>query len=1031
MFMKKLVIFLVVALFSTFSTLAQDVENRQPFSTPTAPAAFEFLKYGDIPMNEYTGRATVTVPIYNLQVDDAQLPLQLNYTTGGIRVDQEASMVGLGWDFNIPSVVQIINDKDDYDTATTHQTLPDIVGGPNMPTLGATWPNLSETTYVGMPYGGSNTINEVPLYFKASRDFIVFEDKYTNQYEEMTFGFHMDSEPDIFKVTINGDELIMATDRSLLPPQDAAIPYPLIIINNKPQYKVELLTDVVNTVEKVSGIKITDPFATQHFFDIIDVITTSSTVSGHLAAPLGSGSQRVTSKIFKLSKMVTRSGNEILVSYNETNVLGSRKLGQQYFRKKAQTIESTSEIPDRKLFDGINNSQDGYATTTNHFHNDDRTNGTLETSHTASQNFNYATQITTPKEKIVFGYSDRLDYSGMKRLDRVLIYDHRDNLINQFDLNYTYTDSPNSSGVSAFLKKRLILTKVQESGKGAYEFEYNSTLLPPKNSFKVDYWGYYNGKNNSSLIPSLALCGYPEFNDNASNDFNAYLDYTKAQSLEKITYPTGGSSTLEYELNTFDSYFNSGPNVTSGHGIRVSKRLDRTNATNLAQTTQFSYSGGKAISKKNIVREFTERVFRVFSPSSRRTFRTPVVSIGIDGFNSSSGLVEGDYIGYDEVTVQNSDQNGRIVKEFVNNPNQVFGITVGKDFNPMYGTQKGAIKNGSLRTEKAFTNDNKMVSFSEYSYLTKTTTGTHYGVKFNPAETYVMSYLNNGSYHYYYIPYSILTFYPIYANCTYLQSKIERTYKDEIEIASRKTTYGYDVYNNITSERLEDPNIQEENGTRVTYNFDITSFGRDNNFLSVLRSSKTFRYDASNSATTSDQYFYYQKYPQHNNAILMYESWECAKSSYPNNFDDTCIKTSYTKYTNNGKVLQYDIRDGISTTILWGYDYQYPIAKIENASYAQVMTALGRTSGDNLSYLQNYSAAQIRIEMDKIRAHSTMKNAFVTTYTYSLLRGLESMTDPKGYTTYYTYDEGNRLKEVKDAEGNIVTENKYHYRSNN
>lgn len=112
----------------------------------------------------------------------------------------------------------------------------------------------------------------------------------------------------------------------------------------------------------------------------------------------------------------------------------------------------------------------------------------------------------------------------------------------------------------------------------------------------------------------------------------------------------------------------------------------------------------------------------------------------------------------------------------------------------------------------------------------------------------------------------------------------------------------------------------------------------------------------------------------------------------------------------------------IPTTYIWGYNKAYPVAKIVNASLAEVKTALGNSS--SLPDLGNggllsYQESQLR---------SNLPNAQVTTYIYSPLIGIISQTDPKGMITYYEYDSLLRLKLIKDQNGNIIKSFDYHYK---
>lgn len=127
----------------------------------------------------------------------------------------------------------------------------------------------------------------------------------------------------------------------------------------------------------------------------------------------------------------------------------------------------------------------------------------------------------------------------------------------------------------------------------------------------------------------------------------------------------------------------------------------------------------------------------------------------------------------------------------------------------------------------------------------------------------------------------------------------------------------------------------------------------------------------------------------------------------------------YMQYDDKGNPLEVKQENGISIVYLWGYNQAYPIAKIENATYDEVVAALGTTtiSEANLSAI------------NALRTNSAFANAMITTYTYKPLVGVTSITDPRGYTTTYHYDNFNRLEFVKDAAGNILERTQYHYQN--
>jgi len=95
-----------------------------------------------------------------------------------------------------------------------------------------------------------------------------------------------------------------------------------------------------------------------------------------------------------------------------------------------------------------------------------------------------------------------------------------------------------------------------------YNFFYNSTLLPTKNSLAQDHWGYYNGASNSTLVPGWRSCtdGYTASNcrvcslnpnnyvyNGANREANA--NFMMAGMLERINLPTGGYRAYEWEAH--------------------------------------------------------------------------------------------------------------------------------------------------------------------------------------------------------------------------------------------------------------------------------------------------------------------------------------------------------------------------------------------------------------------------------------------------------------------------------------------------
>ena len=86
-----------------------------------------------------------------------------------------------------------------------------------------------------------------------------------------------------------------------------------------------------------------------------------------------------------------------------------------------------------------------------------------------------------------------------------------------------------------------------------YSFEYNDSQLSDGNLYLAqDHWGYYNGKDNPTLIPKQTQ-PWNEGYRPGNRDVN--ISTTQYGILKKIIYPTGGYTNFEWEQHDY-SYIN-------------------------------------------------------------------------------------------------------------------------------------------------------------------------------------------------------------------------------------------------------------------------------------------------------------------------------------------------------------------------------------------------------------------------------------------------------------------------------------------
>ncbi|MDR2994333.1 MAG: hypothetical protein LBV11_11015, partial [Bacillus cereus] len=81
------------------------MQINNPYKVPPTPEAAAFLKYGEYPVSYNIGIPDISIPIYTIKSGELTLPISLSYHAGGIKLEELASSVGLGWTLNAGGVV--------------------------------------------------------------------------------------------------------------------------------------------------------------------------------------------------------------------------------------------------------------------------------------------------------------------------------------------------------------------------------------------------------------------------------------------------------------------------------------------------------------------------------------------------------------------------------------------------------------------------------------------------------------------------------------------------------------------------------------------------------------------------------------------------------------------------------------------------------------------------------------------------------------------------------------------------------------
>jgi RHS repeat-associated protein len=496
--MNKIIALLLIVFSVTQSILsAQPVNNAIKDVVMPPPNAASLGKYGDIPVSYYNGVPSVSVPVYTVTDGPVSLPVSFSYHAGGMKAGELASWAGLGWSVQAGGIItRTVQGKEDERAAGYFE-----VG-------------------TSLAVDANGCVAASPTY------------NYTN-FRSGT----ADAEPDIFTFSVGGynGKFFFEADKT-----SDGIVNPQVVLVPKQDVRIDYVLDgTTANIIRLKTFTIITPDGTRYQFGNTD----------------GDGKGIELTRTNPASSLMASSWYLRKVSSADGNYNINLDYAQEKYRYGFRAGFSL-----------------GYQSTP--------TNAYRE-------NVNYVegwrlSSITTPTATVSFvagadredidnrDFANNASSSPAKRLSKIQI--QSGSLCKSFELSQTYyADASGLKTGNDNEDKRLKLTGIQEKTcdnsvmVNPYTFQYHEdattpTFLPNRLSSAIDHWGFYNGATANTIsglnIPATRL--------QYQNSLGEQIDIVKGTSnresseepmklgtLKKISYPTGGSTSFEYEANSY------------------------------------------------------------------------------------------------------------------------------------------------------------------------------------------------------------------------------------------------------------------------------------------------------------------------------------------------------------------------------------------------------------------------------------------------------------------------------------------------
>lgn len=463
---------------------------------PTSPNTAALGAYGVVPVDLHTGTISVSVPIYEINLDGKVIPISLSYRTTGVKVAQEASSVGLGWVLNAGGcIVRNIKGLDDFGGGGFYDHPGEFFPPGNDP---------SDDDFSGLIWR-EKLFDPTAIGFRAY---------YLGE---------MDPEPDSYfynfcnksgEMLINADQTFYFQNHNEFLFVKKASEYEWILYDSK-GYEYTF-----SEIERSKAYFRTD----------LNVYINPETIPK--SSLFYTDGSRYVMTAWYLSKIKSPKNNIVEFKYETEEIETPISFAEEVF----SSIYSDPDLP-KDLGSSFSYYSYSYSK--------------IEQPRIS--------QILFDKGSINFLSSARLDIIGANKIDKIQLKDNSGNLVKEINLAYSYLGVTGKPLTCKMLLNEVSEQSGDQQKKYILNYNLGATgKIPSKQSIATDWWGYYNKSAEPNLNTGFrTIAGitntYTSSNNNylSGRDKSSLLETTLIGTLSSITYPTGGRSEFIYELNNF------------------------------------------------------------------------------------------------------------------------------------------------------------------------------------------------------------------------------------------------------------------------------------------------------------------------------------------------------------------------------------------------------------------------------------------------------------------------------------------------